>query len=212
VRDRQRAFLSADARTLLDELAPALRALGPEHKFPLLQLALPALQQIPPAELSLFLETLASLVSADGRVSPFEFALQKILTRTLKLNRQPTAAIVQIYSFNAVVDEISVVLSVLAHAATSDPGSAGQAFAAGAAQLKLIESRLRFSSAATGDFAALDTALDKLATTSGPIKQRTLIAAAHVVSADGQILVSEAELLRAIAAALDVPMPPLMAA
>jgi hypothetical protein len=55
----------------------------------------------------------------------------------------------------------------------------------------------------------LDTALDKLARASGIIKQRTLIAAARVVTADGQLLVTEGELLRAIAAALDVPTPPL---
>jgi hypothetical protein len=38
-----------------------------------------------------------------------------------------------------------------------------------------------------------------------------LIAAAHVVEADGEVLVVEFELLRAVSAALDVPMPPLAA-
>jgi tellurite resistance protein len=38
------------------------------------------------------------------------------------------------------------------------------------------------------------------------------MAAAHVVGADGRILTTEAELLRAICAAIDVPMPPLAAA
>ena len=57
----------------------------------------------------------------------------------------------------------------------------------------------------------LDGALDKLAGASGPIKQRLLMAAAHVVSADGVLLTEEAELLRAIAASLDVPVPPLSA-
>jgi tellurite resistance protein len=57
----------------------------------------------------------------------------------------------------------------------------------------------------------LDGALDRLAGASGPIKQRLLMAAAHVVSADGVLLTEEAELLRAIAASLDVPVPPLAA-
>jgi uncharacterized tellurite resistance protein B-like protein len=170
------------------------------------------LRQLPSASLAPFLETLDELVHADGQVSPFEFALQKLLARTLQLGRNPGAAVVQIYSFNAVVTEISVVLSTLARASVADASFAPQAFAHGAARLKLIESKLSYDEAAAGDFSALDRALDKLATASLPIKQRTLIAAAHVVNADGQVLISEYELLRAIAAALDCPMPPLNAA
>jgi Zn-dependent protease with chaperone function len=213
VRARQRALVTTHAGdaalVMIDELDAPLRALGPEHKLPLVQLALPALRNLPPAQLPPFLETLDELVHADGRVTAFEFALQKLLTRALALGETPARAVVQIYSFNAVTAEISAVLSVLAHAATSDPAAAKSAFAAGAAQLKLIEGKLAFSPAS--DFAALDAALDKLATASGPIKQRTLVAAAHVVSADGRVLITEGELLRAIAATLDCPMPPLAA-
>jgi tellurite resistance protein len=38
------------------------------------------------------------------------------------------------------------------------------------------------------------------------------MACAHIAGADGRIRVAEAELLRAIAATLDVPMPPLTTA
>ncbi len=212
-RSRQRDLIAqhcdADVVKVLGELEPALAGLRDEQRLPLLQLALPALRGIAPDSLAAFLGTLDELVHADRQISAFEFALQKLLTRTLELGRTPSAAAVQYYSFNAVVDDIAIVLAALAHAATADPGFARQAFAAGAAQLKLIESRLRFRGAAESDFATLDAALDKLARASGPIKHRTLVAAAHVVTADGQLLVVEAELLRAISAALDVPMPPL---
>jgi Zn-dependent protease with chaperone function len=213
VRTRQREIVGtrsgADALRQLGELEPALLQLRPEHKLPLLQIALPALRQIPAAALATFLETLDELVHADAHVSTFEFALQKLLTHTLALGRSPTSAIVRYQSFNAVTDEISVVLSALARAATSDPSFAEQAFAIGAAQLKLVEGRLRFLPAESANLAALDAALDKLAEASLPIKHRTLIAAAQVVTADGQLLITEAELLRAVAAALDCPMPPL---
>jgi len=214
VRDQQKSLVAnragADARRTLDELDSALRALRPEHRLPLLQLALPALRQLPPAALSVFLETLDELVHADSRVSPFEFALQKILTRTLALGRDPAhASVTQFYSFNALIGEICIVLSALAHTASNIDLDARAAFAAGAAQLKLIESQLTFLDESACDFEKLDAALDKLAAASLPIKQRTLIAAAHVVGADGQILIGEAELLRAISAALGVPMPPL---
>ncbi len=127
------------------------------------------------------------------------------------LARTPTAAVVQYYSFNPLVAEIAVVLSILAHASVFDSSLASAAFAAGAAQIKLIESRLRLLPPAT-DFAALDAALDKLAAASLPIKQRVLIAATHVVTADGRILIQEAELLRALSATFDIPLPPLTSA
>jgi hypothetical protein len=206
---RQLAFIAGraggDALNLLQSLDPALRELGPEHRLPLLQLALPALKSVPPTALAPFFETLDELVHSDGRISPFDFALQKLLLRNLAASRAPAAPVTQIYSFQAVTAEIATVLAVLAHASTGDPTAS---FAAGTAQLKLVEARL-IAPAVTPDLAALDAALDKLATASAPIKQRLLTAAAHVVLADGQISVEEYELLRAIAATLDVPLPPL---
>jgi len=216
IRARQRAFVASraggDALHTLDELDSGLRQLGPEHRLPLLQLTLPVLRRLAPTELAPFLGTLDELVHADGHVSPFEFALQKILTRTLALGRTPQAGVVQVYSFNAVVDEINIVLSGVAHAAGNSGLPPADAFAAGAAQLKLLEGRLRLLSEAECDFVKLDAALDRLATASGPIKQRTLLAAAHVAGADGTFLVAEVELVRAVAAALDCPMPALAAA
>ena len=216
MRERQRSLVAtkagAESRRLLGELEPALGSLGPEHKLPLLQLAVPALRNLPPASLVPFLDTLDELVHADGKVSTFEFALQKLLTRSLALGEKPGAAVVQVYSFNAVANEISVVLSALAYTASNGGLDAAGAFAAGADQLKLLEGKLALLPPAASDFVRLDAALDKLATASGPIKQRLLFASAHVVGADGSILIAEAELLRAIAAALDCPMPPLLAA
>lgn len=212
LRQQQRSLVAhhagADALAALDRLTPDLRALGPEHKLPFVQLALPALRQVSAADLPRMLETLDELVHADASVSPFEFALQKLLARALALHRTPTAAVVQYYSFNALTAEISATLSALSHASTANLDEARAAFSAGAVQLKLIEPQLAFD-ARPCDFAALDTALDKLAAASLPIKQRTLLAAAHVVSANGTVSIEEAELLRAVSAALDIPMPPL---
>ena len=151
------------------------------------------------------------LVQADGKVTTFEFALQRLVLRALAVNRDPSSAMTQIYSFQAVTTEISVVLSALAHASSDDVNEASRAFAEGASQLKLVEGKISFLPEAECGLVQLDAALDKLATSSGPIKQRLLMAAAHVVSADGVLLTSEAELLRAVAASLDVPVPPMAA-
>lgn len=213
-RQRERVEVQAgpDAARALTQLEPALRTVRPEQRLPLLHLALPVLRGLAPADLERFLATLDDLVHADGQVSTFEFALQKLLTHALALGRAPGLAIVQYQSFHAVADEIAVVLSALAHASTAAAEAAPRAFAAGVRQLPLIASRLQFLDTRAAGFERLDAALDKLAVASGPIKQGTLRAAAQVVGADGQILIPEAELLRAIAAALDCPMPPLTTA
>jgi Zn-dependent protease with chaperone function len=215
VRQRQMASVASsdgsDALHTLQQLDPALRQLKPAHKLPVLQLALPALKALPPTALGTFAGTLDDLVQADGKVSTFEFALQRLVLRALAINRDPKSAVTQIYSFQAVTTEISVVLSALAHASSGDAAEAARAFAEGASQLKLVEGRIAFLSEAESGLVQLDAALDKLAASSGPIKQRLLMAAAHVVSADGVLLTAEAELLRAVAASLDVPVPPMSA-
>lgn len=210
VRARQRNVVvsrsAPGALGTLEALEPVVRALGAEQRLPVLQLTLPALRQIPPGELASFLDVLDELVHADDKVSPFEFALQKLLVRTLELSHSPGAAVAQYHSMVFVADEISIVLSALARAASRDMNFAPQAFRAGAAQLRLVEDRLRFR--ADCDFVLLDRALDKLARASLPIKQATITGAAHVVNADGRVEIAEVELLRAVSAALDCPMPP----
>lgn len=200
----------AAAAAAVEHLTAAADALGNEQRLPVLQLALPAIRRLAPGALEAFLHTLDELVHADTRVSTFEFALQKLVSRTLQLGRSPGTAIAQFHSLHAVADEISVVLSALAHAATATPAQAPTAFQAGARHLRLIEGRLRFLAGENADLVRLDTALDQLARATLPIKERVLRAAAEVVGADGRLLITEAELLRAIAAALDCPMPPIL--
>jgi len=213
VRAQQRQIVAAragsDALHVLDTLSPALTALSPGQKLPLVQLSLAALRQLPPTALTPFFDTLDQLVHADGQVDTFEFALQKILRRSLAAARQPAAPGEQIFSFEALAGEISVVLSALARVSSNVDMDARAAFAAGADQLRLLEGKLSFLAPDACAVEDLNTALDRLASASLPIKQRLITAAAHVVGADGVILVAEAELLRSVCATLDLPMPAL---
>jgi Zn-dependent protease with chaperone function len=217
IRSKQRRVIgsrpssTASALATLDELEPFLQHLPAAQRLPLVQVSLPALRPLSSSAVDDFTTTLHALADADEQVSTFEFALQKLVTHTLKVGRKPSDAMVQYHSFHAVTAEIATVLSALARAATVDPAFTAEAFAAGATQLKLIESQLRYVDARETQLASLNAALDKLAAASFPIRQRTIIAAAHVVSADGQVRITEAELLRAVSAALDCPMPPLRA-
>jgi hypothetical protein len=59
----------------------------------------------------------------------------------------------------------------------------------------------------TATLAHLDRALDRLALTPAPFKKRVITAVAAALTADDHLTLPEAELLRALAAALDCPMP-----
>ncbi|MCC6414766.1 MAG: M48 family metallopeptidase [Opitutaceae bacterium] len=193
------------------QLSPAMRALAPETRLPLLLLAMPALRQLDHAALNRFLGTLDELVHADNQVTAFEFVLQKLLTHHLDLAKNPHRTPAY-FSFNPLVADIAAILTALARTGSNDQTAIARAYADGAAQLKLIEPALLGAAPAKVDFNALDQALEKLAASSLPIKKRTLLASAHVIGSDGAITVEEGELYRAIAAAIDCPLPPLGAA
>jgi len=115
---------------------------------------------------------------------------------------------VQFDSFDAVRGEIAVVLSALAHFSATDSATA---FAAGVAQLPVLANQIALLDAGASGLEQFDTALDKLAVSSLPIKKRLLVAAGHVIASDGSVTSSEGELYRALVATLDVPMPQLAA-
>jgi hypothetical protein len=103
-------------------------------------------------------------------------------------------------------NEISVVLSSLAHLS---PKKSAEAFAEGAAQIPVIRNEIGLYEPNASGLEQLDAALDKLAVCSLPVKQRILVAAGHVIAADGTVSAEEGELYRALTATLDCPMPTL---
>jgi Zn-dependent protease with chaperone function len=193
------------AAAALKAQRPALSVLDPAARLPLLQLSMPALRQLDAAALDRFASTLDELVHADGQVTPFEYAVQKMLLHQLQLAKKPAQPVHFDY-LAAVRAEFAVVLSALAHLSAKDSASA---FAQGVGQVPALREELRLLSPADCGLEKVDAALDKLALSSPPIKQRLLVAAGHVIASDGTVTAAEGELYRAFAATLDCPMPAL---
>lgn len=200
----------AGAARLLEELDAPLRQLGADGRLPLLQLALPALRTPDAAALDRFVSTLDELVHADHRVSVFEYTLQKVLLHHLALYRRPAGSAATLDTFAAAADSAAIVLSVLAWQGSRDEAGAQRAFSAGAAALGSAGRPIGLRPREHGSLDRLDAALDQLATSSGSIKQSLLTAAGRVVTSDGHVTVEETELIRAIAAVLDCPLPPVL--
>lgn len=211
-RERQLALIAQHSgtthRTATETLLPLLADLDEAAKLPLFQLCLPALRTLDATTLDRLVTTLDELVHSDAEVTAFEFALQKMLLRQLALARASTPRTpVQFHSFQPLAGDIAVTLSALARAGATEPTRLSHAFAAGVGQLPLIADRLALAGADVCSLEKLDSALDRLAGAAPPIKQRVLAAAAQVIGADRVVTPREADLYRAIAAAIDCPVP-----
>jgi hypothetical protein len=189
----------------------AIDELGPSYRLLLLELVLPTLRDALSREQ--YLQTraaVAELVKADQRVTLFEWMLRHLLLRQLdpahlgpqeRLRLAPQAAMQS-------ASAIAAVIAALAHSGHEDAPSARRAYDT-AFQLMRSPAPPMPERDAVG-LSELDRALAALESLKPRLKERLLEAAAACVAQDGQVTVAEAELLRAVGAALDCPLPPLL--
>jgi hypothetical protein len=193
----------------------ALRAAGfgllmtPDSRLPLLGLAAPALKRL--AEKEKMNRLVKALIAADGRLSLFEVAAAQVLKKSLGLTLGSPAggaASSPPLDFSRQLQgDVALLLSALAHAGSDDPLEAEAAFKAAAAHFSSQWPPLPFrprDGIKTRDILPL---LDRLARAPGQIKARLTAAAVTCIYHDQKVTPGEYELARALAAALDRPLP-----
>jgi hypothetical protein len=143
------------------------------------------------------------IVESDRKVTLGEFVLLTLCTR--HLGKEPRGAPpVKHKSMDTAAAHATVVLSLLAHS-----GRGGMhAFDKGMGALGIAGGVLR--APAELDIPTVERALYELKLLA-PLKKPALIKAClAVVMADDKLTVAEGELMRAICAALDTPLPPIL--
>lgn len=215
-RERQLQELAQRAGAHIHEaiaaLWPEIRGIAQRTRLPLVNLALPALRQLPADEYAKFAETLNWLIESDDQIVLFEFVLLKIIHRQVEphfTKANPPAT--QFYSIKPLAPDCEVILSALAHTGQTDAGESAQAFETGAPYVRTGGVPLTFRSREECGLNEINNALDRVALAAPQIKKNLLAACVQVVGADGVIQENEAELLRGIAETLDCPMPPFVA-
>ncbi len=222
VRQRQLARVAAAGDAALSReitvTLPAAAALAEQARLPLVDLAMPALRKLSPAQYATFRALMEDLVRADQRLSLFEWALHRVLLRHLDPWFAPRqkAARVTTYGLKQLREPLALLLSTLAHAGV-EAGAAGDeaaaAFAAGVAALgDEAPAGLALLAPEACTFGRLDEALAAFGRVAPARLREVLGAAAATVAEDGKVTGAEGELLRAIADALGCPVPPLVAA
>jgi hypothetical protein len=197
----------------INDLLPEVANLDPRVKLPLIDLTLPALRQLELDQYLQFTQLVQDLVEYDRAIDLFEYTLQKVLLRHLRLYYEPPSKPGARYSsLKPLLTECSVLLSALAHIGQEEESAVSVAFQRGAGFLDAAEGVVSLLSGEARSLTRVDSALDLLAQASPSVKRNVLLACAQTVAADGQVLYREAELLRAIADTLDCPVPPFVEA
>ncbi len=194
-----RAELAAQSARFADALKP----LGARARLPVLGLVIPTLKRLPGPERDKLLERIKAVIEADRKITLGEFVLLT-LCRTQIQKEPKRAPAVKYRDVDAVAAEAAVVLSLLAHS-----GKGGMAaFDKGMAALGVAGGVLR--SPPELNIEAVESALNEL-NLLAPLKKPLFIkACVATVMADDKLTLAEGELLRAICAALDSPLPPIL--
>ncbi len=203
----------ADAQVFeqTQKLITAVAKLKHEFFLPLIDLAIPALRQLSPAQFKSFYENVDHLSVADSEISLFEYTLNRIIIRHLEPNfTKAKPPVTQYYSLPPLLADCAALLSTLAHWGATGRQDAKAAFKCGMGKL-ISDARFNLLAIEQAGLQAADESLKKLAAASPQIKKMVIEACASCIGADGQMTIEEAELLRAVSDSLGCPMPPVLA-
>jgi len=188
------------------DLAGDVQALARQYVLMLAELALPAVKAQPQPQRDRFLTEFSSLVERDARVTLHEFVLLTLLRQRLREGAGESIA-TRYRRIEEIADDARALLTLVARVSGD---TSGKAFAAGARVLELGWEAPSGGEKLTS--ASVSASLERLRLLAPFAKPALLRACVETVMADGRLRVAEAELLRAIAATLDCPVPPVLAA
>ena len=214
IRANQLTYLKQNADSALVknllELMPVVDSLPPESFLPLSDLTTATLRTMRTADLKTFASLIQRVVEADGSITLFEYMIQaRIKGQINSWSRR-----LKIYDFSApgahyYWPAMRVILSTLAYYGNkTDPG-ASASYDEGLKTLPCGKKETILPKNQCG-LQHVDRALATLEAASGKIKRIFLEACCACVAHDGRVNSSEAELLRAVAAGLDCPVPPFL--
>jgi hypothetical protein len=215
VLDRQLALareqLGAERAALLQRYVEQLGATGPEHRLPLLELAFPALRKRPAQELAYLVDLAMRMIEVDGEVDLYEFCFHRILVSNLERAAHPAGRQRPTRARRSGLREAAVgLLGILAKYGNDDDATRRAAFAAGIGELGSWAQDHEYAPPREFTVSVLDHSFDVLGGLNSKGKESLLRAISATTAHDGKLSTTEAELIRALCATLDYPLPPLL--
>ncbi|MCC7198923.1 MAG: M48 family metallopeptidase, partial [Gammaproteobacteria bacterium] len=188
---------------------PAAHALPVVQRLPLVQRALPVLSVLPADRRRIIAMLTHSLSATDGQVDVFEFMLGHLAAQYLAEQLVPPTQ-QRLVALDDLHDELGLLFATLAAAGHDGATEARRAYERGLAHV-LPRTRPEFAVRSGSNWhRALNEALQRLDRLAPAGKELLVDGLARTVTHDDIVQVAEAELLRAICAALHCPLPPLL--
>ena len=213
--DRQLALvreqLGRERERIVREHYDQLQTTGAEFRLPLLEIAFPALKRRPGAELAYLVSLATRLIEIDGEIDLYEYCFYRILTSNLGQAVDPSASRRSRRVRRKELQAAAIdVLRIMADYGHKDETSRRAAFETGISTLGEWVNDYDYSSERNYTISVLDHSLDVLGALNGKGKESLLRAISATAGYDGKLSVTEAELIRAVCATLDYPLPPIL--
>ncbi len=203
------ALPQASSERVLQTLAVTalLKDVARADWLPLLELAIPALEELPEEELAALPDEVDALINVDKRVTLFEFSLATLLRHTLT-ERSPTTRHHHKSGLKQINKDLGQLLSLMVHAGHADETLAREAFVHAQRVLE-SDGEVVMIERSQLSLKGIEEALERLARLNFRFKGKIIEAATTAVLVDGEVKHLEIDFLRAIGASLDCPIPPL---
>lgn len=198
--------LGPDSERQCRYLANELPRVEPAQRLPLAAVCMPALKRRPREDLLALHKAIGELIKADGKVSLFEYALGCMLRAQIRDTLDP--ADVRVHGsrrLSGLRRYAVALLDAVANIGHPDPATALAARNAGLARAGLEQQGP--SPIEGGWLAVLEETLEPLNKLTPAAKEKLLNGLIATITHDHQVTLEETEILRAICAALHVPLP-----
>ena len=198
--------LGAECEGRVRKLLDVTRSVQPEQRLPLLEMALPMIKQRDAKQQARLLSVINKVIRSDGKIDVFEYLVARLITQYLWEAANPRrAARPGRRSLKSLTDEAKAVLAVLVLHGSADESQREQAWRRG---LERLGAEVMSMESWPEDWiGVLDSALKKLDGLEPKGRQVLVEAMIEVASSDQVVNAAEIELMRAVCAALHVPVP-----
>lgn len=203
--------LGADRSRMLLRYYEELAATGAEYRLPLLSIAFPALKLRPAQELSYLVSLTTRMIEIDGEIDFYEYCFYRILMSNLGQAIDPSGRRNAVRASRKELRSAAInLLRVLADYGHDSKTSSEAAFQAGRATLAGWAQAYDYQAEHDYTVAVLDRSLDVLLGLGNKGKESLLRAISATAAHDSKLAIGEAELIRAVCATLDYPLPPIL--
>ncbi|MGB5577274.1 MAG: M48 family metallopeptidase, partial [Woeseiaceae bacterium] len=203
--------LGAERTSLLRRYYNELATIGAEFRLPLLAIAFPALKLRPAQHLSYLVSLTTRMIEIDGEIDFYEYCFYRILMSTLGQAVDPSGRRAPIRARKKELRSATIdLLRVLANHGNKTDEQRNAAFLAGRATLGAWGQHYEFQSDQGVTVTVLDRSLDVLLGLNSKGKETLLRAISATAAHDARLSIGEAELIRAVCATLDYPLPPIL--